>query len=106
MCLILYHSTTNKRTCKIVDFSVPSDYRLKLKIKKKKNEKKNKYLDLAMEFLKNWKHESNSYNNSNWYSLYSHQKIGKRTRGVGNKKMSEDHQTRALLVSRTLLSIL
>ena len=33
-----------KRTCKIVDFAVPADHRIKLK----ECEKKDKYLDLAM----------------------------------------------------------
>ena len=37
-----------KRTCKIVDFAVPADHRIKLK----EYEKKDKYLDLARE-LKN-----------------------------------------------------
>ena len=32
-----------KRNCKIVDFAVPADYRIKLK----ESEKKDKYLDLA-----------------------------------------------------------
>ena len=36
------------RTCKIVDFAVPADHRLKLK----ECEKKDKYLDLAREFKK------------------------------------------------------
>ena len=35
-----------KRTCKIVDFAVPADHRMKLK----ESEKKDKYLDLAREF--------------------------------------------------------
>ena len=34
-----------KRTCKIVDFAVPADHRIKLK----ECEKKDKYLDLARE---------------------------------------------------------
>ena len=38
-----------KRTCKIVDFAVPADHRIKLK----KCEKKDKYLDLARELKKN-----------------------------------------------------
>ena len=37
-----------KRTCKIVDFSVPADHRVKLK----EGEKKDKYLDLARELKK------------------------------------------------------
>ena len=39
-----------KRTCKIVDFAVPADHRIKLK----KYEKKDKYLDLARELKKLW----------------------------------------------------
>ena len=39
-----------KRTCKIVDFAVPADYRIKLK----ECEKKDKYLDLARELKKLW----------------------------------------------------
>ena len=39
-----------KRTCKIVDFAVPADHRLKLK----ECEKKDKYLDLARELKKLW----------------------------------------------------
>ena len=39
-----------KRICKIVDFVVPADHRIKLK----KCEKKNKYLKLARELKKLW----------------------------------------------------
>ena len=39
-----------KRTCKIVDFAVPVDHRIKLK----ECEKKDKYLDLARELKKLW----------------------------------------------------
>ena len=39
-----------KRTCKIVDFAVPADHRLKLK----ECEKKDKYLDLSRELKKLW----------------------------------------------------
>ena len=38
------------RTSKIVDFAVPADHRIKLK----EREKKDKYLDLAMELKKNY----------------------------------------------------
>ena len=37
-----------KRICKIVDFAVPADHRIKLK----ESEKKDKYLDLARELKK------------------------------------------------------
>ena len=40
----------NKRTCKIVNFAVPADHRIKLK----ECEKKGKYLDLARELKKLW----------------------------------------------------
>ena len=39
-----------KRNCKIVDFAVPTDHRIKLK----EWEKKDKYLDLARELKKLW----------------------------------------------------
>ena len=41
---------TKKRTCKIVDFAVPADHRIKLK----ECEKKDKYLDLVRELKKLW----------------------------------------------------
>ena len=45
--------TINKkgRTCKIVNFAVPADHRVKLK----ESEKRNKNLDLARELKKLWK---------------------------------------------------
>ena len=39
-----------KKICKIVDFAVPVDHRIKLK----ESEKKDKYLDLARELKKLW----------------------------------------------------
>ena len=39
-----------KKICKIVDFAVPADHRIKLK----EGEKRNKYLDLARELKKIW----------------------------------------------------
>ena len=38
------------RNCKIVDFAVPADHRIKLK----EREKKDKYLDLATELKQLW----------------------------------------------------
>ena len=40
-----YSNKKKKRTCKIVDFAVPADHRMKLK----ESEKKGKYLDFARE---------------------------------------------------------
>ena len=48
--LIIINKKKKKRTCKIVDFAVPADHRIKLK----ECEKKDKYLDLARELKKPW----------------------------------------------------
>ena len=45
-----YNNQQKKRTCKIVDFAVPADHRVKFK----ESEKKDKYLDLARELKKLW----------------------------------------------------
>ena len=50
------------RICKIVDFDVPTDHRIKLK----ECEKKDKYLDLARELKKTMEHEGDMYTNCNW----------------------------------------
>ena len=46
----LNNNQQKRRTCKIVDFAVPADHRIKLK----ECEKKDKYLDLARELKKLW----------------------------------------------------
>ena len=69
-----------ERTCKIEDFALSADHRLKLK----ENKKKEKYLDLAMDL----EDESDCYTKCNWCSCYSHQRIIK---GFGNKWTSGDH---------------
>ena len=50
-----------KRTCKIVDFAVPADHR----IKQKEYEKKDKYLDLARELKKTVEYAGDNYTNFN-----------------------------------------
>ena len=75
------------RTWKIVDFVVPADHRIKLKV----NEKKDKYLNLAWELKKTMEHEGDNYINSDWCFWYSHQRIIKGTGGHGNKRTSGDH---------------
>ena len=57
---------TKKRTCKIVDFSVPGDRRIKLK----ESEKKYKNLDFARK-LKSMEQEDDNYTNRDWYIWYS-----------------------------------
>ena len=73
-----------KRTCQIVDFSVPSDHRVKLK----KSEKKDKNLDLARELKKKKTLWNISCNQCSWYS---HQRIRKKSGRIGNKSMSGEH---------------
>ena len=56
-----------KRTCQIVDFSVPGP---------------------CLVIEKTVEQESDSYINCNWSSWYSHQRIGTRTGGLGNNRTS------------------
>ena len=51
-----------KRICKIVDFAVPADQRIKLRECKKKDE----YLDFARQLKKNMEHAGENHNNCNW----------------------------------------
>ena len=48
--IIIIIINKKKRICKIVDFAVPADHRIKLK----ECEKKDKYHDLARELKKQW----------------------------------------------------
>ena len=45
-----YNNQQKKKTCKIVDFTVPADHRMKLK----EGEKNDKYLDLTRVLKKLW----------------------------------------------------
>ena len=51
-----------KKICKIVDFAVPANHRIKLK----ECEKRDKYLDLARELKKTVEHEGDNYTNCDW----------------------------------------
>ena len=51
--LIIINKMKKKKTCKIVDFAVPADHRIKLK----ECEKRDKYLDIAKELNKLWNME-------------------------------------------------
>ena len=56
-----YNNQQKKRSCKVADFVVPADRRIKLKECKKKN----KYLDLARKLKKKtMEHEGDNYTNS------------------------------------------
>ena len=82
-----------KRTCRIVDFAIPVDLRVKLKEikeistwilwenRRKTNQKNpNKLWNMGM-----------LDTNSNWCVRYSYQRIGIKTRGLGNKRTNGDN---------------
>ena len=67
----------------MVEFTVLADHRVKLQ----EIEKKDKYLDLARELKKTVEYEiGRCYTNCNWCSLYSHQRINKRTGSLRKKE--------------------
>ena len=59
--------TYKKRICKIVDFAVPGNHRIKLK----ECEKKYKYLELTRGLKKTMEHEGNICTNRDWRFWYS-----------------------------------
>ena len=44
-------------------------------------------------------HESDSDTNSNWFAWYSHQKIGKWTGGLGNKRTCGDYLNSSIITT-------
>ena len=81
---LLIINKKKKRTCKIVDFAVPVDNRIKLKErekkkkrKKRKRKKKDKYVDLARELKKTVEHAGDNYTNRNWCVWNSNKRINK-----------------------------
>ena len=91
--LIIVNKRERESTCRIVDFAVPADHRVKLK----DSEKKDKYLDLAWELKKTMEHESDVYTNCNWRSCYSHQRINKGTGGLGNQRKREGQPNHCII---------
>ena len=76
-----------ERTCKIADFAVPADHR----VKSKESEKKDKYIDRTRELKKNVERESDVYTNYNWCFWNSHQRINKGNGGLGEKRTIRVH---------------
>ena len=64
---LIVFNNKKKRTCKIVNFAVLADYRIKLKEIKKED----KYLDLARELKKTMDHEGDNCTNRDWCFWYS-----------------------------------
>ena len=67
--LIIINNNNKKKNgiCKIVDFAVPADNRIKLK----ECEKKDKYLDLARELKKSMEHAGDDCANCDWCFWHS-----------------------------------
>ena len=80
------NNNNKKRICRIVDFSVPADHRVKLK----EGEKKDMYLDYARESKKLW-NKKVTLIPIVIGALGSHERIGKMTSGLGNKSTSGDN---------------
>ena len=80
---------TKQRAWRNVNFAIPVDHNVKLKI----SENRTKNLDIAMELKKTMEHESDGDTNCNWCTRYSHQRICNGTRRIGNKNMSGDHRS-------------
>ena len=68
------HSHNKRTTCRIDNFAVSADHRVKLK----ESEKRDKYQDIARE-LKIMEHESDGDTNCSCRTRYSHQRIDTKT---------------------------
>ena len=80
------------RSCRIVNFAVTADHRVKLK----EREKRDKYLDLAIE-LKTIEHEGDGNTNCNWCTWNNPQRIGKGTWTLGNKRTRGNHPDNSII---------
>ena len=79
-----------KGTCRIVDFAVQRDHRVKKKWKRK-------YLDLAREQKKSMEHKGDSNTICNWHTWNKPQRIDKRTGRFGNKRTNRGHPDYSIL---------
>ena len=77
--IIFIKKRENFQNC---DFAVSVDQRIKLK----ESEKKYKHLDLDKEQKKKMEHKRDNYISHDCYFWYNHQRIIKRTRGLGKQE--------------------
>ena len=86
--IIFLNNSNNNNNNNSEDFVVPVNHRVELKESEKKKKKVS-----TRTLLEKWKtreHESNGDTKCNLYARYCHQRIGKGTGGLGNKRMSGD----------------
>ena len=84
--IIINNNKKKKEKCKIVDFAVLADHKIKLK----ECEKKDKYLDLVRELKKTVEYAGDIYTNCNWCFWYSNKRITKGTEGLGRWRTGGD----------------
>ena len=85
--------TQKMRIGRIVDFTIPADHSVKLK----ESEKRGKCLGLARELKKIMEYESDSDTNYSWKAQYSHQKFGKGSGGLENKRMKRENPNYSII---------
>ena len=82
-----------KKTCRLTDFAVPANHRVKIK----DSEKINKYLDFAEDFKKSWGHESKGNLSCSWYGWNAPQRHGQGTIAIGNQRKNQDHPDNSIV---------
>ena len=82
-----------EKTCRIVDFAVPADYRIKLK----EIRKRDMYQDQGRKLKKTMEHESDGDTNYKWCAQYNHQRLDTSTGGLGHKGTSGDHLSKSIV---------
>ena len=75
------NKNNKKRTCRVVDFAVSADHRLKSKKRVKDN-----YLDFAKKGKKSVEHKNDGDTNCNCYFRFRHQRISTGTGRLRNKR--------------------
>ena len=94
-CTRIYYTSTKakKRTCRIVDFAVLANHKVKIK----EGEKRNECFDLAKELKKTMEHEGDCYNSCNWCTWNDPQRVSKGTRRLGNQRTRRDHPDNCII---------
>ena len=67
-------------------------------VKLKESEKRDEYLPRPrLRTEKTMEYESNGDTNCNWHAWYSHQRIDKETRGIGNMRTTGNHPNYSII---------
>ena len=82
-----YNNQQKNKICKIVDFAVLRDNKIKLK----ECENRDKYIDFARELKKKLEHVGDNYTNCNWCFWHGNKRIIKGPVGFGSWRPSGDY---------------